>query len=391
MHKSTNVLIVFFLSFFSNACTNDLVVKDQYSHDYPKKEIAKASSNSQFTFSWPYTDSSSMKPRGGTTLGQNVTLDKSLNKNWLDLTEKNLTDFERDRLSILAMTGAYRVSFDFIETLGLTENYLPTQPYQSWGTEYVYLVEDKSDFISLQHILVMFFSTNNNDDQSEPIVVKHWRQDWKYQDKKIHVFTGFKTWEAIKFTDDHVKGKWSQSVYQVDDSPRYQAIGKWIHNKNFSSWLSNETWRPLPRREFSVRDDYNVLIGTNRHTITPTGWVQEEENLKAILTSPKILKSTNPILAKEIGVARYERIIDHDWSAGDNYWKSTLPFWKDVRNIWNGILGKESTIKFNKDKKGLPLYITMFNLADESKQKDINNVIDKGLIKKTIESYLTNP
>ena len=90
-------------------------------------------------------------------------------------------------------------------------------------------------------------------------------------------------------------------------------------------------------------------------------------------------------------MARYERIIDHDWSAGDNYWKSTLTFWKDVRNLWNGILEKESTIKFKKDKKGPPLYITMFNLADESKQKDINNVIDKGLIKKTIESYLTNP
>ena len=68
-----------------------------------------------------------------------------------------------------------------------------------------------------------------------------------------------------------------------------------------------------------------------------------------------------------------------------------MTLWKDVRNKWKGILGKESTIKYNKDKQGLPLYITMFNLADESKQKDINNVIDKGLIKKTIESYLTNP
>ena len=389
MYKLICVLVVFFLSFFSSGCTNYSVAKDQDHNGSTKKKIDSLSTNNQFTFSWPYSGSSSMKPRGGTTLGQNVTLDKSLNKNWLDLREKNLTEFERDRRAILAMTGAYRVSFDFIETLGFVENYKPTQPYQSWGTEYVYLVEDKKNFISLQHILVMFFSSKDNDEQAEPVVVKHWRQDWKYQDKKLHVFTGFKTWEATSFSEDDVKGKWSQSVYQVDDSPRYQAVGKWVHNGNFSSWLSNETWRPLPRREFSVRSDYNVLIGTNRHTITPTGWVLEEENLKVILTSPKILKLNNPILAKEIGVARYERIIGHDWSAGDNYWKSTSQFWKNVRNIWNDLLEKESTIKFDENKNGLPMYMTMFNLADESEQKNNTNIAQKELIKKTIESYLS--
>ena len=29
-----------------------------------------------------------------------------------------------------------------------------------------------------------------------------------------------------------------------------------------------------------MRDDYQVLVGTNRHTITPDGWLQEENNLK---------------------------------------------------------------------------------------------------------------
>jgi hypothetical protein len=289
------------------------------------------------------------------------------------------------------MTGAYRVSFDFIETLGFTEDYSPTQPYQSWGTEYVYLVEDTSNFISLQHILVMFFSTDEDDKQTEPIVIKHWRQDWKYQDEKIHVFTGFKTWESINFNNEAVKGKWSQSVYQVDDSPRYQAIGRWDHSGNFSSWLSNKTWRPLPRREFSVRNDYNVLIGTNRHTITPTGWVQEEENLKVVLTAPNELKPNNPILAKEIGVARYERIIGHDWSAGDNYWKTTGSFWKNVRKVWNGFLEKESEIKFIENKEGPPLFMTMFNLAEESKNNNSNNSAEKKIIKQAIESYLIKP
>ena len=388
MNKLSTSFGFFFLSLFLAGCAEMSSVKNEYSQNNLRKETGVPFANNQFTFSWQYTDSSSMKPRGGTTLGQDVTLDKNPNQKWKALRKNNLSRFERDRRAILAMTGAYRVSFDFIETLGFSENYFPTQPYQSWGTEYVYLVEDKSNFVSLQHILVMFFSTGVNNQESEPIVIKHWRQDWKYEDKKIHVFRGFKTWERIDFNDKTVQGKWSQSVYQVDDSPRYQAIGKWTHNANFSSWLSDETWRPLPRREFSVRNDYNVLIGTNRHTITPTGWVQEEENLKAILTSSGNLKGTNPILAKEIGVARYERIIGHDWSAGDNYWKTTSPFWKKVRNTWNGFLEDESTIKFIKNKEGPPLFMTMFALAEENTEGSISSEAEQRLIKKTIESYL---
>jgi len=65
---------------------------------------------------------------------------------------------------------------------------------------------------------------------------------------------------------------------------------------------------PPPGREFSVRKDYHVLIGTNRHTITPTGWVQEENNLKLATDQRKYL-------AREYGVARYERIRDADFAA----------------------------------------------------------------------------
>ena len=56
---------------------------------------------------------------------------------------------------------------------------------------------------------------------------------------------------------------------------------------------------------------------------------------------PKVSK----VLAKEIGIARYERIKDFDWSAGTNYWKSSHIFWKEVRDAWNRKLN--STKKFN--------------------------------------------
>ena len=119
-----------------------------------------------------------------------------------------------------------------------------------------------------------------------------------------------------------------QSVLQVDDSPRYAARGRWKHEDGVSTWVSDETWRPLPRREFSVRKDYDVLVGTNRHTITPQGWVQEENNLKLVMSAER------QYLSREYGVARYERIRDYDFGPGENYYRRTEPFWAEVRAAW---------------------------------------------------------
>jgi hypothetical protein len=126
------------------------------------------------------------------------------------------------------------------------------------------------------------------------------------------------------------RGAWSQSVLQVDDSPRYAATGRWQHAGGVSTWISHETWRPLPRREFSVRNDYDVLVGTNRHTISPDGWLQEENNLKLALRGQRYL-------AREYGVARYQRIRDYDFTAGEKYFARTEPFWAEVRSAWQEI------------------------------------------------------
>src|SRR5262249_7844078 len=124
------------------------------------------------------------------------------------------------------------------------------------------------------------------------------------------------------------RGAWVQSVLQVDDSPRYAARGRWQHEGGVSTWISDETWRPLPRREFSVRKDYQVLAGTNRHSITPSGWIQEENNLKLALGSNR------RFLAGEYGVARYERIRGYDFVPAERYFRPTEPFWAEVRAAW---------------------------------------------------------
>ncbi|HEY5808714.1 MAG TPA: DUF6607 family protein, partial [Povalibacter sp.] len=134
---------------------------------------------------------------------------------------------------------------------------------------------------------------------------------------------------------------------------------------SFSTWLSGETWRPLPRREWSVRDDYHLLVGTNRHTVEATGWVQEENNLKTVLNANREVDTGRPYVAREYGVARYERIRDADFAAADHYYERTRKFWDQVRDEWNevfAIQGK-ATLRGPVDKLGL--FKPLFERADE--------------------------
>jgi hypothetical protein len=286
---------------------------------------AKADEPSQFIFAWPL-DEKALKPRGATTRGAPVVLDKAPAEAWQRLNAPGLSALERDRRAILAMAGPYRVSFDFLEVVRYDPALKPDAPYQSWGTEYVFIAEDRPDFIALQHILVMRMQLEDAK-VSEPMVVRHWRQEWRYQAQSLLAYEGANTWARRAVPAPERRGAWVQSVLQVDDSPRYAARGRWQHAGGVSTWISDETWRPLPRREFSVRKDYDVLVGTNRHTITPPGWVQEENNLKLVADQRRYL-------AREYGVARYERIKDYDFSAAETYYARTEPFWAEVRAAW---------------------------------------------------------
>jgi hypothetical protein len=201
------------------------------------------------------------------------------------------------------------------------------------------------------------------------MVTKHWRQDWQYEPTHVVEYRGRDRWQRRKLSGTASKGAWLQTVYQVDESPRYASVGRWEHSASFSTWLSGETWRPLPRREWSVRDDYQVLIGTNRHTVSPTGWVQEENNLKAVLTPTRDVDTSRPYVAREYGVARYERIRDADFAQADVYYDRTKQFWDQVRDEWSNIFLKqgEVTLKGPVDKLGLfhPLFAQADALVEE--------------------------
>ena len=99
------------------------------------------------------------------------------------------------------------------------------------------------------------------------------------------------------------------------DSPRYESFGKWVHKAGTSFWQSGQTRRPVPGVKPVYEKDYDYLLGTNRHTITPSGWTQEEDNLKV-----QLLESATPgsdpevVLAREAGLNRYEKIVDFGFS-----------------------------------------------------------------------------
>jgi hypothetical protein len=286
-----------------------------------------------YVFAWPFVDTTALRPRGGTTQGPDVRLREGPTEAWRRLQANGLSPREHDRRAILALAGDHRTSFDFLEVLVFESPHEPARPYRSWATERIYVLEDQPGFVSLQHLLVMSF-IDDDGERHDPVVQKHWRQDWHYEPATIMEYLGDRVWRERTLGVEERTGRWAKTVFHVDDSPRYASLGTWRHSGAASFWSDSGTWRPLPQRELDVRDDYHVLAGTNRLTVLPAGWVHEQDNLKTVFAAPHVPDARVPYRAREIGVNRYERIEDFDFSAGDAYWRATRAFWAEVRSAW---------------------------------------------------------
>src|SRR5262245_42528689 len=171
-----------------------------------------AQERSHFIFAWPLAEDA-LKPRGATTRGVPVTLDPAPPESWMRLRESRIPPLERDRRAILAMAGPYRVSFDFLEVVRFDPALKQDAPYQSWGTEYVFVAEERQDFIALQHILAMRVQLPDGK-ASDPVVVRHWRQEWRYEAERLLAYEGSNRWAPREVPAAERKGAWVQSVYQ---------------------------------------------------------------------------------------------------------------------------------------------------------------------------------
>ena len=320
----------------------------------------------RYTFSWPLDESRGSQPRGGSTRGTAVQLDLAPSPAWLRLQETGITPFERDRRAILAMAGEYRVRFDFLEVVTFEPGRARDAPYQSWGTEKVYVAEDRGSFISLVHVLEMHMLRADGT-AMPPMVTKHWRQDWQFEpDARVDHLGGHR-WQRVPVAAQDAAGRWAQTVWQVDESPRYSALGQWQHTPTHSTWLSFDTIRPLPRREWSVRRDYDQLVGSNRHTVTATGWLQEENNLKSAPAAPANGTSEaepRRDLAREYGVARYDRISGFGFAAADAQYTATHAFWQRVRDAWAALFDTGEVVQLRGASDQLGAFMPLFEAAD---------------------------
>lgn len=276
-------------------------------------------------------------------------------------------DAARDRQSILAMQGEYIVDFAFDETVLLQPGYERAAAMRSGGNETVIVVEDTPTKIVLQHILV---------DGKSGHVTKHWRQDWVYQAPSRFEFTADQTWRVRAIPADKNKGAWTQCVFEVSDAPRYCGTGRWDYANGIATWTSDLSWRPLPRREYTKRSDYNAVSAINRHTITPNGWTHEQFNTK-VLRKPD---GTQMELAREFGFNDYQKTTEVDFKPAYKYWAATKDYWARVRDRWDAFLDKAPGVHLKTKIDGMAMIIPLFTQAGELEEgkkvadKDIDKV-----------------
>ena len=273
---------------------------------------------------------------------------------------------KQDIEAIKEMCGCFEIDFKFSETFQYSNdsNYSKSKNYNAKALEYAKLIKDEKGHISIQHLLVM-----------GDYVIKHWRQDWIYQNKDLLKYDGNNNWKYISKNKKDVKGQWTQKVFQVDDSPRYEGSATWIHADGKSYW-ENSSYAPLPRREYTKRDDYNVMIRGNRHEITKYGWVHDQDNFKVVKDSES---NSEVIIASEKGLNTYTRVDESKCKEAINWWDENNEKWSLVLEKWNSIYSKKDDISLRRSVENKPLFSFLFD-ENVVKRDEIGLIIDRFVI-----------
>ncbi|MDD7886095.1 DUF6607 family protein [Flavivirga sp. 57AJ16] len=277
---------------------------------------------------------------------------------------------KQDAEAIKKMCGCYEVTFNFAETFNYSKDslYKPSKTKTDKALEWAQLVENDKNKISIQHLLQV-------GDPSKPHIVKHWRQDWLFENTNFYMFNGDNTWNYVSKPKAEVKGQWTQKVYQVDDSPRYEGSATWVHVDGKSYW-ENMTDAPLPRREYTKRNDYNITVRGNRQEITKNGWVHDQDNAKVVREKGK----EDMLLAREKGYNTYVRVDDSRCKAAADWWVKNQEKWALVRSKWSDVYGRNKNLALESKVENKLLYKYLFS-EDYTEADAINKVIESFVIK----------
>lgn len=278
----------------------------------------------------------------------------------------------QEHKAIDQLCGCFEVTFNYSETFtnDKSKQYISAPLNNKKVIEYVHPIKKTNDEYVLQHILVV----NDN------MMIKHWREDWIYQNNVVWDYVAENTWKKRTINADQVKGEWTQTVWEVSDAPRYQGSSKWVSTNNQMFWL-NTADAPLPRREYTTRKDYNILNRTNRLIVSDQGYMHEQDNIKIIRTAGQ----TDSILAYEKGYNKYVRVDDSKCAKAKDFWQKKAPFWTDVVAVWDSYFEKHGQveIKFAVDSK------QMFEALDELEKTNPSDKTRKQEIEKVLSKYIT--
>ena len=85
---------------------------------------------------------------------------------------------------------------------------------------------------------------------------------------------------------------------------------------------------------------------------------------------------------------RYERIIDFDFSAGDEYWQLTSRYWDDARAVWSAMFAEAQRHTIATSVDGVPLFAVLFGQAEEfSARESYDSDAVRAEIRETLEDY----
>lgn len=279
----------------------------------------------------------------------------------------------KDRPNVDKLCGCFEVEFKYAETFSPKQGYKYHDREEiSGGTELIFPVETTDKKIVMQHLLVV----------TDSMIIKHWREDWTYENPTIWKYKGDKVWVKEQLKPADVKGKWTQSVWEVSDEPRYQGVSEWTNVDGKTIW-QNTVDAPLPRREYSVRSDYNILKRTNRLVLNKDGWTHEQDNQKIIRKD-----GTDELLVEEKGLNTYKRIDDSNCAAAKAYWERTKDYWTKVRKVWEDYVAKHSTVALLGKVDGKVLHEYLFALEKEVTSGKVKPEDVDARIKSSLEKFI---
>lgn len=256
------------------------------------------------------------------------------------------------------LCGCFAVDFKYAETFAPSADYKFHDREEIGGTAELALPIEISDKkIVIQHLLVVAPKT----------VVKHWREEWTYENPVIWKYKGDRTWVKELLPAGQVKGKWTQTVWEVADEPRYQGFSQFVELDGKVVW-QNTTDAPLPRREYTARNDYNVLRRTNRMNITDSGYVHEQDNQKIVRAN-----GTDKLLVEEKGLNTYKKIEEKACADAADYWEKNKEYWGRVRTIWADYINTHDRISLREKIDNKFLHEYLIDLARDYAAKKVSH------------------